>query len=800
MRFSRLVLRGLGPFATEQQLYLDTLAGPLVAISGPNGAGKSVLLESLAGAIYRRTPTRGSLSSLAVARDAFAEVDFAFGEHAYSVRQTVDSESDKGESLITEGGRPVVASGKRRDADRWVAEHLPPAEVLYSSIFGAQGSGGFLDLDPAPRKAVVMRVLGHDRLAVLSRAAGERARAAQSAHATAAARVDDERARTGDTAAIEVALFVAQGRQRDVGIALAAARVVREEAQEKALEHASAVADYQAAIRGRIDIEARHRAARGEAEQTERLLDRQAALLDRAGEIRAAAEQVPILQAEVQAGTDAEHERHAAAGQLGTLERGAREARGAAHAAEARARAMRVRLLVLADAEADAAALADWQADVATTRQDLAAAEQDVDRLRALQLDGAGRRITGLRGALETIGNAQVDDPSGCALDALYEDEQQAVSLVAAPDEQRQAVSLVAAQRTALAEAEQRVAESERAAVLVAQLRATATEAEALEVQVAEARAAAERLEDEAQTIRLSMPPPIDVGPAREALRAAQALAGELPQLAAAEALAAELRLRLAGQERDADALAEQLAALRVPPAPGTAPDATRAEADVQSWADLQRTEDATAAVLAEQLDRSRASAARVVTLEAERDDLAIVLGDWRLLERDLGRDGIQALELDAAGPELTELANDLLHSCLGSRFSVRIESSRTSADGKKDLEGCWVQVFDGQANREAEAKTFSGGERVLVGEAVNLAIAMIGVRRAGMVAPTIVRDETGAALDSEKGAAYIAMLRRAAVLVGASKVLFVSHSPELQSLADSVVVVRDGQVIADGG
>lgn len=58
-----------------------------------------------------------------------------------------------------------------------------------------------------------------------------------------------------------------------------------------------------------------------------------------------------------------------------------------------------------------------------------------------------------------------------------------------------------------------------------------------------------------------------------------------------------------------------------------------------------------------------------------------------------------------------------------------------------------------------------------------------------------LVRDESGAALDPANARAYVAMLRRAAELVGARSVLFVSHSPEVQDLADARIVVEDGKV-----
>lgn len=152
-------------------------------------------------------------------------------------------------------------------------------------------------------------------------------------------------------------------------------------------------------------------------------------------------------------------------------------------------------------------------------------------------------------------------------------------------------------------------------------------------------------------------------------------------------------------------------------------------------------------------------------------------------------------MEVDAVGPELTELANDLLLTCLGPRFTVAIETVATRADGKGQKEGCWVMVRDGEEGREGEIRSFSGGERVLIGEALNLALSMLGCRRAGFSNPTLIRDETGAALSPEKARVYLAMLRRAAAQTNASKVLFVSHNDELNAMADARVEIRNGQI-----
>ena len=66
MRFDKITLKGLGPFSRESTLDLAGIPGVLVAIAGGNGQGKSTLLECLAGALYRETPTRGRVETSTV--------------------------------------------------------------------------------------------------------------------------------------------------------------------------------------------------------------------------------------------------------------------------------------------------------------------------------------------------------------------------------------------------------------------------------------------------------------------------------------------------------------------------------------------------------------------------------------------------------------------------------------------------------------------------------------------------------------------------------------------------------------
>lgn len=286
-----------------------------------------------------------------------------------------------------------------------------------------------------------------------------------------------------------------------------------------------------------------------------------------------------------------------------------------------------------------------------------------------------------------------------------------------------------------------------------------------------------------------------ELGDLRQDLAAQQEIARALDSLVAAKAVVEQL----SGQERqlegEARTLELELAATPEPAALPPVPHVAGAETDVQTWEGEARKAYSSLAVAESRLASAVERQTRLATLVAEREAQQEELSDWDRLAQDLGRDGLQAAEIDCAGPELTELINDLLRTCVGSRWTVSVETTRVSADGKRQIEGCEVRVLDTERGRDATAESLSGGERVIVGESISLALSMLATRRSGVQGATIVRDESGAALDPTAARAYVAMLRRAADLVGASRVLFVSHNPETWELADSKIVVHDGTV-----
>jgi exonuclease SbcC len=781
MRLETLKIHNVGTFR-DFAVDLTALPGPLVAVVGPNGAGKSTLLElGLPGALYRETPTRGSLVDLATARDACVEARVVNGA-PWTIRHLVDAVSGKSEAAVFDAaGAAVLPDTKVRSFDAWAAKHLPSPEVLYACMFAPQGAAGFLGAKPAERKAVLLRILGVERYEALAKAASERARAEKATLEQLVARLADEKARGGDVAASEA----------ELDRATAAAT----KASTELVEARSALEAVTIALQGRGEEErlAREREARREAirqkiapakvsiaDLDERVRNNRA-VLAQATEIRAAVADAERLRGELQAAKTAASVAESEAKQFASQVRDAARAR---EKLEARIQRAKEALAARAEVDKAVASLADLEAKQRDAVGAVGVAEDVLEDLQGKRAAGADERIAGLRDGLSTIAQGSTDEAGETARTTLATDDQavkEAVELPTALDQAKRAVA-VARQRRQIAEEAldtARAVASRASAIATAETDLAEAQAELAKVDVkaldAKARERdADRVEAEQKAARL-----------RAELEPVAKLALRAEPLAGAEGRLAELEPTLQARRAELDALERELAGL--PPLGAPAPLSDRAERERVTACERAEREAITAASrAAEQLERAKTSSARLAELERDRAGVEAELADWMRLAADLGRDGLQALEIDAAGPELTELTNDLLHTCHGPRWTVRVETQRLSADGKRTLEGCDVVVLDTVGGREAEGSTFSGGERVIIGEALSLALSMLACRRAGLERPTLVRDESGAALDPENARVYVAMLRRAAQLVGADKVLLVSHLPEVQELCDA--------------
>lgn len=329
-----------------------------------------------------------------------------------------------------------------------------------------------------------------------------------------------------------------------------------------------------------------------------------------------------------------------------------------------------------------------------------------------------------------------------------------------------------------------------------------------LERRQADATAAVERVDAEGRKIRQDLDHRLQG--AAERARALDVAAARLP----------ERRQELEGAQEDRRRAGNALADLQVPEEPREASQRVYdLEAADRVARDLVVSAQASLAQLRESLGHARGRLdelgdleARAEALDQARTDLGRRRAGFRELERACGKTGIQVLEIDAAGPTVSALCNDLLAATFGGRFAVRLDTTREGGRGKI-RETFDLVVLDGNRKgraedsagdtRKAEARErlaadvseLSKGEKVLVDEALKLAIAMFHAQRHGAQVLTLWRDECDTGLDPENRRRYPAMLRRALAIGGFRRLYFVSHDPDVQAQADAVLRVSPAPV-----
>jgi len=200
------------------------------------------------------------------------------------------------------------------------------------------------------------------------------------------------------------------------------------------------------------------------------------------------------------------------------------------------------------------------------------------------------------------------------------------------------------------------------------------------------------------------------------------------------------------------------------------------------------------------QVDALLKAAEQAETIRDGLREHEIDLEDWALLAEAFGPQGIPALLIDAAGPEVATIANDLLEATWSGRFSIAFETLREKKRQKGEYQEVFdIRVFDDGVGREAE--DLSGGEQAVLSEAIAIAVAIYHGKRSGARWRQLFRDETAGALDPEAALNYVYMLRRALEVGEFAQVVFVAHQSEVWQAADSKVFFENGtaQPLAEG-
>ena len=125
-----------------------------------------------------------------------------------------------------------------------------------------------------------------------------------------------------------------------------------------------------------------------------------------------------------------------------------------------------------------------------------------------------------------------------------------------------------------------------------------------------------------------------------------------------------------------------------------------------------------------------------------ERETLQKRIVQHKTLEKAFGKDGVPALLIEQALPQIEEKANELLDRLSDGQMSIRFVTQTEYKDKKRDdlRETLDIQISDSAGIRAYEM--YSGGEAFRVNFAIRLALSEILAQRKGARLQTLVIDE----------------------------------------------------------
>lgn len=742
MKFEKLKLKGITRFDAKTEIDFGSLPPGLIAVIGKNGAGKTTLMESTYASLFRRLPSRdGELYEHCNGRDAFIEFVFSLNGNTYRNLINIDAEKRKQEAYIFDSNNEPLANGKVRDFDAYIKENLFTEDLFLSAIFNIQNKkGNFLELPKTERKALFIKMLGQGKLEQYSGIAKK----CSDIYTT---KIEILRSRIQDI----------KGAIEDRENLLADKDILADEIcdDKETLKKA------ESELKSIIGEETTYKEA---------LKD-----LDILSEkIQEAKKEMAKLPRKEKLDSNYIREKQEVEKQSLEIDKKITFAKEVISRKEEIGKAVEAKIITEkanAGIEAEIVVLRKEVENLITVKLKIQKLEaqkgQDSTRLSALKSDAelidqvpcgeqypdckflqkafsAKENIKGLEKHIGDIEHEIKDieyDPK--AENEIRKDIRDREELLTANKRNLVVISRMAEKQADLKNAEVRIIElkedKEKISGQVDKLEKEYTQA------LKESEAKRAEIEQDIESYEQGMDPLIKIKEKAEKIAEKKRRAEQI----------------VIGCREKIIELNKKLGAI----------DGRLAEFEKQAVEKEKR--------------------------EQKLNGILQEKREWDILSKALGKNGIQALEIDAAGPEVSSITNELLNSCFGTRFAISFETTRTSTDGKKEVEIFEPRVIDNERGREGRVVNLSPGEKVIVGEAISLALALYNRRKSDTDIQTLFRDETAGALDEDNAQRYIKMLRKALELGEFHQVFYITHQTALWEQADGKIFVEeDGTIV----
>jgi exonuclease SbcC len=170
---------------------------------------------------------------------------------------------------------------------------------------------------------------------------------------------------------------------------------------------------------------------------------------------------------------------------------------------------------------------------------------------------------------------------------------------------------------------------------------------------------------------------------------------------------------------------------------------------------------------------------ARLSSLNLERESTTNRISELRTLERAFGKDGVPALLIEQALPEIEAQANRLLDQLSDGNMSVRFSTLRDYKDKNRDDKRETLDIIISDANGTRDYEMYSGGEAFRIDFAIRLALSRVLAQRAGARLQTLVIDEGFGSQDASGRQRLIEAIN--IIRPDFEKILVITHMDEIK-------------------
>lgn len=209
------------------------------------------------------------------------------------------------------------------------------------------------------------------------------------------------------------------------------------------------------------------------------------------------------------------------------------------------------------------------------------------------------------------------------------------------------------------------------------------------------------------------------------------------------------------------------------------APDLENAERELFRLREMENKTRSELGGAQQRVDVLEVQRARRTAFTKECDDIQKQIARFRTLERAFGKDGVPALLIEQALPQIEDKANELLDRLSDGQMSIRFATQTEYKDKRRDdlRETLDIQISDSAGIRNYEM--YSGGEAFRVNFAIRLALSKILAQRKGARLQTLVIDEGFGSQDTQGRQRLIEAINL--VKNDFAKILVITHLDELK-------------------